>query len=324
MAIVNADLATARAEAVLEASRRIIEDACQSDWHRRKLWPLLAVGARQVSESPLMPAVQLPLLAHESVRPLDERALELAGICLLSYLAIDAFDNVADREVPPEWDGMPQSDVLLSASSIFAGLVYKRLAELQAWGAAAEVANALWQMSYGQFLDMTPWQSDEPERTSLRERYLQTAQLKAGRQFELYAALGAAGAGAEESTLSLVREFALNLGIAGQLTSDCADFFLPAGGKDIENGKLTLPIALLSEVGDGDIASALQDIERHIDDLRAEARRRGILTLCFGVIACYRARARSALESLTLPAPSRDVAHSMLDFLAARSLFGGA
>jgi octaprenyl-diphosphate synthase len=87
--------------------------------------------------------------------------------------------------------------------------------------------------------------------------------MKTGELFALACELGASLAGAEPRETRALREYGMALGTAYQVYDDCLDLFgseAEAGkslGTDIASGKATLPVILLCEQADPEVAAQL-------------------------------------------------------------------
>ena len=98
-----------------------------------------------------------------------------------------------------------------------------------------------------------------------REKYMEIIIGKTARLIECACRCGAALAGATPEQEDAAGEYGLNLGIAFQLVDDALDYASPTTetgkpeGGDLREGKVTLPLILLMEDGDGAGSEALLD-----------------------------------------------------------------
>ena len=161
------------------------------------------------------------------------------------------------------------------------------------------------------------------------ERYLDIITRKTAVLIGVCGELGAAFAGADEQTVRDMRRFGESLGVAFQITDDLLDLLGDEAevgktlGRDLEEGKLTLPLI-----------HCLRQSSRHAAELRellesaADGRDRRIVHLLHAsdslqyarrVAAEYIGAARDVLEALP-PSDARDSLMAMTEFVGARRL----
>jgi len=96
-----------------------------------------------------------------------------------------------------------------------------------------------------------------------QKEYLDTLRMKTGELFAIACELGGSLAGGDPRETRALRAYGMALGTAYQVYDDCLDLFgseAEAGkslGTDIASGKATLPVILLCEQADPDIAAQL-------------------------------------------------------------------
>jgi octaprenyl-diphosphate synthase len=104
----------------------------------------------------------------------------------------------------------------------------------------------------------------DPEITE--EEYLKIIEGKTGALISAACSIGAIIAGAAEEQIRILADFGLKVGTVFQMTDDILDYAaeqVALGkklGKDLEEGKITLPIILLREMADEEEKRELTDI----------------------------------------------------------------
>ena len=135
--------------------------------------------------------------------------------------------------------------------------------------------------------------------------YLNTLQMKTGELFALACELGSSLAGAEPRETRALRDYGMALGTAYQVYDDCLDLFGSEAevgkslGTDIASGKATLPVILLCEQADPEIAVQLGRMIEKWDD--------GQLNVLRGWLAEFNTLEQSQSRLEAVLADARDV-----------------
>src|SRR5690625_1786855 len=148
------------------------------------------------------------------------------------------------------------------------------------------------------------------------QEYYRIIDLKTAELFAVSCRLGALLAGYPEEYVTAVSEFGRRLGIGYQIYDDLVDFFgkeEKAGktlGTDLQSGKLTLPLILLSEKLDEDGRKELYEDLRKDDETKiagrtAEKVERGVFDAVVAAITEETDMAAAALEPFLNEPPSR-------------------
>jgi octaprenyl-diphosphate synthase len=118
------------------------------------------------------------------------------------------------------------------------------IAQTRNWRALDVLTEAVTKLARGEILDLV----NEGDSDLSEESYFNTVNCKTASLFEAASHLGAVLADADKETESAMREYGHNIGIAYQLIDDALDFvatedqFGKTIGKDLEEGKVTLPL----------------------------------------------------------------------------------
>jgi hypothetical protein len=243
-----AEAGHARSAAVLGWLDELVDGLPVPASHRALLRVHLAVGRRQIDGAVPLACAELPLLVHAALAGTEAAAVPLAGACTLLYLGADLLDNVADDEVPAEWDGRSGAEMQLAASTYLAPLYQLALGRLETsagidgarlWTLASLFRDALLEMSAGQHEDIRHGTGDDvtPEASRL------TVERKSGAELALFAQAGAMLATDDVETAAHFAGFGRCLGAASQIGSDVADLWSDGASRDLTNGKRTLPVA---------------------------------------------------------------------------------
>jgi geranylgeranyl diphosphate synthase, type I len=271
-----------------------------------------------------MSSVQLPLLVHAAIAGDERPALPVAGACTLLYLGADLFDSILDHELPPSWQVREPSEASLAATTLLGALPQLSIARLQESGTPPE---RLWTLAhlfadYG--LRMGAGQYEDLIFPSLQnvsiEDSREMAEHKSGAEYALFATAGATLATEDPSALEAYAAFGSCFGIAQQLINDAQDIWGNKCGRDLSNGKRTLPVVhALSTLGgerrvrlQGLLAAASESREHHdgVRELLAEA---GSLRYTALIVWLYQQQARSHLASTSPREPAARELFKLLD-----------
>ena len=184
-------------------------------------------------------------------------------------------------------------------------------------------SETIMELSSGELQEM--FESYEPDQT--RERYLTRIYNKTASLFTTAGESGAILSGAPESTVTALREYAYNLGMAFQIVDDILDFdgsqeeFGKPVGNDLSQGILTLPSILALERCPDD--NPIRDfflcpeeqghLERAIELVQSSC----AVAESYAVAERYSGRAVTALEELS-PGPNRSSLEELARYVVKR------
>jgi octaprenyl-diphosphate synthase len=118
------------------------------------------------------------------------------------------------------------------------------IAQTRNWRALDVLTEAVTKLARGEILDLV----NEGDSDLSEEAYFNTVNCKTASLFEAASHIGAVLANSEKETEDAMKEYGHNIGIAYQLIDDALDFiatedrFGKTIGKDLEEGKVTLPL----------------------------------------------------------------------------------
>ena len=219
---------------------------------------------------------------------------------LASLLHDDILDGAEFRRNRPtlarKWDN---TTAVLVGDCLFANAL-RLAAEFPTTDVCRAVSTATRTVCSGEII-----QSHQQGNLQLGQaEYLDTLRMKTGELFALACELGASLAGAEPRETRALREYGMALGTAYQVYDDCLDLFgseAEAGkslGTDIASGKATLPVILLCEQADPEVAAQLG---RMIEKWDA-----GQLNILRGWLSEFNTREQSQSRLEALLADARD------------------
>jgi len=292
--------------------------------HRKLLQTHLRVGKDLAQDWPEMSSIQLPLLVHAAITGDEMPALPVAGACTFLYLGADLFDSILDHELPPTWRDRELSEASLAATTLLGALPQLCIARLQEqeaspatlWSLAHRFADAGLTMGAGQYEDLLlPSLKD----VSIDD-CLATAEHKSGAEYALFATAGAVLATEDTSRIDAYSAFASCFGIAQQFINDAKDIWGDKSGRDLLNGKRTLPIVHALSTLRGEQRDRLRKLLRvaresteHHDGVRALLAEAGSLRYTALIVWLYQQQARSHLDSASPREPAARELYTLLD-----------
>ncbi|HMS40830.1 MAG TPA: polyprenyl synthetase family protein [Pyrinomonadaceae bacterium] len=260
---------------------------------------------KQMGAGTMRAFVHLPLLIYEGVKGEFQNAIPLSAACSLIFLGLDIFDDVADGDFREHWRGHKPSEMNLIAATLLCSVPKMIIAELDAPPATIAamqktLAAGLLEMSAGQQADLT---GANRENISV-EAVEKSVAGKGGAEVEMFARMAAQFAGASREQTDAYGKFAKNLGIAGQLASDCFEMFCDSDARDLKNGTRTLPLALhlerLTDEPRGEFLSLLnaaRNEETARQAVRELLQKAGVLRRAAFIIEIYCQKARNSLDA---------------------------
>ena len=284
----------------------------------KRLRPLLTIAAARAATS------------AQPDRPVDE-ALKLAASVEFIHTATLLHDDVVDGSEMRR--GKVAAHLIWgSATSVLVGdFLFARAFELmvetgrmRALGILAQASSVIAQ---GEVLQLTRAHDLNLDQ----ETYLRIISAKTAELFAAAAEAGAVAVNADDRTISALRSYGLNLGLAFQLADDALDYGGSSealgknAGDDFREGKVTLPLllAVARTRGREDAfwERTINGGERSEDDFR-RARELiigvGAVTTTLDAAGDYADAAKAALKALPVGA-WRDALDSLADFAVSRA-----
>jgi geranylgeranyl pyrophosphate synthase len=307
-----------RAERVLDCLEEIITSAVEPAATRELLTRHLAVGRRQAEQIELA-CVDLPMGVHAAVAGTEEAAVPLAAACTAIYLGADLLDDLADRDLEPEWADSDPGSATLAGAALLSAIPQLAIAQLpvdasQRVAIAEVLAETLLAMAVGQHGDLSQGGAGV---TLAQARAV--AEGKAGAEFAGFAAVGALLAGANATEVGYYRQFGAALGTACQIASDLAELWQEDNSADVANGTHTLPLVHAMTRGTSDDAALLLELlgsrgtAETAATLRALLLRVGSVAYTTLVVQQYCVQARNALGAVDAHAGPRAQLQAMVD-----------
>ena len=168
------------------------------------------------------------------------------------------------------------------------------------------------------------------ELSTTLDAYMQVIEAKTAALFAAACEVGAVVAGADAATVTALRDYGANLGIAFQIADDVLDYSARQAtlgktvGDDFREGKMTLPVIIALENATGDERAFWQrtmaELDQHEGDLsqaQAYLAKHNALAASIDRARLYCDKARAALA----PCPDGELKQSMLgvvDFIVER------
>jgi octaprenyl-diphosphate synthase len=177
------------------------------------------------------------------------------------------------------------------------------------------LASGLLRMAAGQHRDL----AHTGARDVLAKDVVDSVAHKSGDEFAIFARVAAQLAEATDETACAYEQFALALGTAGQLSSDCYDLFNDPACRDLANGSRTLPVALYLERLEGAPREEFLDLlERARYDrearqaVREQLMKRGVLRSCALLVETHCQRALRLLSHINPSEPAAGQLRSLV------------
>lgn len=328
-----ANFAAERAAEVFGYAEDFLQKQAVSD-QQRELFRISLDGLQlqmdeanaEKNEKALRAFVHLPLLVFAGVKGDYQKAVPLSAACSLIFLGLDIFDDVADGDFREHWQKHKPAEINLIAATLLCSIPQMIISELDGTPetiAAMQktLAGGLLEMSAGQQADLTGANCENITAEAVEK----SVAGKGGAEVEMFARMTAQFAGASREKIEFYGAFAKNLGIAGQLGSDCFELFCDREARDLKNGTRTLPVVLHLEKLLGEERIQFLDLlERARTSVVEREKVKQILTenailrRAAFIIEIYCQRARRALEKA---APNEFARNGLLAMIDNSSFF---
>ena len=208
----------------------------------------------------------LLLLTNRLFGPCTECARHLAAVVEMIHTATLVHDDVID--IAKTRRGRPSTNVVWgNHTSVLAGdWLYMQAFQIALRERNFHILDVLISLTQ-MMVEGELLQLERLQRLDLNEAdYMELVDRKTASLFSACASLGAAAAGADESSESRLSDFAWNLGMAFQLVDDILDFTSsekilgkPAGN-DLREGKVTLPMIYALETASANERQAIESV----------------------------------------------------------------
>lgn len=265
---------------------------------------VLSKGKDSLERNGHWPIVDFPLALHEELGGSIPDGLVLGSACALFYAFADITDDAQDHELSPDpWkDWGWEQAVNTGTSLLFQSLqfLYDQLPRERATPIVERFVKAGLDMTYGQHLDLMGLAISGAPLDS----YLTMARQKSGASFGAYAASVASMNRQSADVSEAYREFGEILGVMFQMISDVYDLWGTRASQDLQNRRLSYPIALGLEQLGGPHQARLRSLLNGPADIRTQAElidlleTSGIKTYAKLRIEVYRRRARERAQQL--------------------------
>jgi geranylgeranyl pyrophosphate synthase len=273
---------------------------------------------------PEMSSIQVPLLVHAAITGDEEPAPPVAGACSLLYLGVDLVDSILDHKLPHLWHDRGPSEASLAATTLLGALPQLSIARLHEQGTSPAKLWALAHLFADTGLTMCAGQYEDlilPSRQNVSiEDSRAMAEHKSGAEYALFATAGATLATEDPSTIEAYTAFGSCFSIAQQLINDAQDIWGHRRGRDLLNGKRTLPLvhALSTLTGEQrerlkKLLAAARESAEHHDEVRALLAEAGSLRYTALIVWLYQQQARSHLASASPREPAARELYKLLD-----------
>lgn len=283
---------------VVAVAQSVVDSSATKE-QRDLLQTLLERGVEEASAARWLPCIEFPLRIAQLVGADDKFATTVAAACLFVYLGADVLDNVADDELPRNWDSYGASGATLAGATALGSLTYQTLCRLEDLGAShsliarlcAAFAAGMGEMAAGQ-------QADVAADASLIDGCLRCTELKSGSEFSLFGRAAAMVGTNDIEHVEACGRIGFAYGTALQIASDVFDLWR-GEHRDAVNGTRTLPVVhALSILGRAELAEAIgrEDTE-DVGSILAAAREAGSLHFCTLIIEGYVQKARHIVNT---------------------------
>lgn len=202
------------------------------------------VGLYQIAadwyNEPFTPEIALPLAACQAVGGSAAQASSVAASLLASAISMRILDDVQDQDNPNALWALIGNGRAFNFAFVFQTVAFKILQEAEL---EPEAAKRVRKAIIDGFLFTAAGQDrDLAQLTDTIEDYYLTIELKTATPYATAVAVGAAVHTNNEAQLQACRDFGHHLGMAAQILNDYNGIWGDEGAKDLQDGKITLPL----------------------------------------------------------------------------------
>jgi len=272
----------------------------------------------------------LVVLSSRAHGVIDARVHELAAIIEFIHTATLLHDDVVDESALRRGRETANAAFGNAPAVLVGDFLYSRAFQMMVSIGSMRVmevlADATNTIAEGEVLQLSTINDSD----ATLERCLAIIDAKTAALFAAAARVGAMAAGQRGEVADRMAAYGRNIGLAFQLVDDALDYGgrVAAMGKnvgdDFREGKMTMPVALAREEGDGEERAFWRrvmggggqsdgDFERAVAILR----RRGAIAATLDAAAGYAQSAKDAL-AIAPPSPMRAALEDLADFVVAR------
>jgi len=312
--------------AVLATARDIVVARTGEAAQREAMLTALAVGRLSRHPGRMSAPVHLPILCGAAVRPGADPAIELAAATTLLWTGLELYDDLTDGDLAPYFRARPDFDTVFTAMGLACVLPPAILADLPIPEGSHR---RLHQLSSTRLLQAFAGQQRDLHHVGRADvtpdAVARAVRGKNGAPSALFAALGAAAAGASESEVDAYACYGEELGILAQYQSDFWELFYDPAVRDLAQGNRTMQIASALHLAGPDERAALGNLldrARVEPDARDEVRallRRGRYVAPWQ--DAVHTAARAALAALDAARPHEPAAAVLRDLVHERTPF---
>ena len=244
-------------------------------------------------------------LVFSAVTGSHEPRIDLAALAFTLWTATDVLDNLTDRDLRAGWLRYGESEIIIIASSLIAGMSHSLAASLHSSPNVVarlhlRIARGISEMTQGQIADLFYCGQDVSA-----DLVCESVAGKTGAGSAMSAGLGAILAEAPAERIASYERFGIEYGMAMQFQNDLADLLSDGRSVDLANGTRTLLVVWHLETLTG---AARSNFLGMLDAARTDA--------------AIAARVRAAL--LGSPAIRRVLLQSLIHVERARSALADA
>ena len=266
------------------------------------------MGTEEKTREQYLPFVDLPLVVHSAITGDENPPANVSIASLFLYLAADILDDIADGDFENHWGKDISSSEGILASWVFASSIAPLALEdldIQTQRICLikqTLSKCILRMAAGQQGDL---QSSESLCSTSPRQVIKNVQGKSGAEIEGFCLMAAQLAGVDEYLASEYGSIGNLLGTGGQIMTDCYELYAVSEGRDLNNGTVTLPLAIhfqsLSEDEKGNFLNLLM-LAQHDESSRPKVRdlvaQSGALEQTYSFIKKCKIEALDRLERL--------------------------
>ncbi len=289
-----------------KANDLIIENSKSLD--QKELLDYFLKGIEKKFIDQVIPMVSLPLAVYEDLGGDINEAIGLALASLFLYLAVDIADDISDNDFIRHWgykysasEGFLASLIFSSSFAPFA-IDTLNTSEKKINLLKKTISRTIIRMAAGQQGDLNAMTS---YKSITSDEIIKNVTGKSGEELACFALMPAQLYGSCENIEYNCESIGRYIGIAAQLSSDCRELFSLTNCIDLENGTLTLPIAIYLETLNNhekekfyNLLTSAKNDENAREEVRLIIQESGSLLKTLQIIRSYRVKARTCADKI--------------------------